>query len=376
MSSANRLDENKESQKEVEILQKEVTSQFSKAKTFLEKHWHVLLVLLLIICSYFVLTAIKNSLIQSDGNQTNFKNPSSPDLAKENKAKEDAQKKTDRIGAADQANSQIKETKQIEKDTTQFVRFSMADAYKKTLPMEVKKVESPKQDTVKKVEKTAVITTKTKQNKQVFVVKSKREKKIGKIVSNEIISEKDGFNTVVITLKNATESVSNKEYTPSKHYFKAAIYGNQTVRSGSQVRIRLLESLIMDGQAIPANSLCSGIAMLGANRVSIALTSVQVHGQTIGIKSMVFDKDLLPGIAFTNETEIQQNIQQQRNSGIDQASTHAINAIPQIGGMAGAAISTGAGVVNGISKSIRYGGIQKHIGEITLEEGYKVFVQQ
>ena len=376
MSSANRLEENQEPQKEAEILEKEVPSQFSKVKTFLKKNWLVVLILLLTISSYIGLQAVKNRLKPETGSQSDYKNPPSPDLAKDNKLKEEAQKKTDRVGSADQANNQVNETKPIEKDTAQFVRFSMANAYKKTQSIEVKKVEILKQDTVKKVEKIAIIATQPKQNEKAFVVKSKREKKISKIVPNENTSEKDGFNTVVISLKNPAERLSNKEITLKKHYFKAAIYGNQTVRSGSQVRIRLLESLTIDGQTIPANSLCSGIAILGSNRVAIALTSVQVHGQQIGIKSIVFDKDLLPGIAFTNESEVQQNIRQQRNSGIDQASNNAVNAIPPIGGIAGAALATGVGVVNGISKSIRYGGVQKHVGEIILEEGYKVFIQQ
>ena len=376
MSSANRLEENQEPQKEAEILEKEVPSQFSKVKTFLKKNWLVVLILLLTISSYIGLQAVKNRLKPETGSQSDYKNPPSPDLAKENKLKEEAQKKTDRVGSADQANNQVNETKPIEKDTVQFVRFSMANAYKKTQSIEVKKVEILKQDTVKKVEEIAIIATQPKQNEKAFVVKSKREKKISKIVPNENTSEKDGFNTVVISLKNPAERLSNKEITLKKHYFKAAIYGNQTVRSGSQVRIRLLESLTIDGQTIPANSLCSGIAILGSNRVAIALTSVQVHGQQIGIKSIVFDKDLLPGIAFTNESEVQQNIRQQRNSGIDQASNNAVNAIPPIGGIAGAALATGVGVVNGISKSIRYGGVQKHVGEIILEEGYKVFIQQ
>lgn len=376
MSSANRLEENQEPQKEAEILEKEVPSQFSKVKTFLKKNWLVVLILLLTISSYIGLQVVKNRLKPQTGSQSDYKNPPSPDLAKENKLKEEAQKTTDRVGSADQANNQVNETKPIEKDTAQFVRFSMANAYKKTQSTDVKKAENPKPDTVKKVEEIAIIATKPKQNKQIFVVKNKREKKISKIVPNEITSEKDGFNTVVISLKNPAERLSNKENTLQKHYFKAAIYGNQTVRSGSQVRIRLLESLSIDGQTIPANSLCNGIAILGSNRVAIALTSVQVHGQQIGIKSIVFDKDLLPGIAFTNESEVQQNIRQQRNSGIDQASNNAVNAIPPIGGIAGAALSTGVGVVNGISKSIRYGGVQKHVGEIILEEGYKVFIQQ
>nr|WP_299419426.1 conjugative transposon protein TraM [uncultured Emticicia sp.] len=376
MSSASRLDENKESEKEVEIPTKEVPKQLDKTKFFLKKHRLTLLILLAIIGSYVGLQMAKNNLKQETGEQTEFKSGEAPDLASENKAKEEAQTKTDRMGEADKANNQASETNQMEKDTNQLVRFSMLDVYKKTLSSEVKKVEIQKPDTIKQVEAQVIIATKPKQKQQTLIANSRREKIKYKIVSSEIITEKDGFNTVIVDSKKNIENTSYKVNSLQKHYFKAAIYGNQTVGSGSQVRIRLLESLVIDGQTIPTNSLCTGIAMLGSNRVSIALTSVQVHGQQIGIKSIVFDKDLLPGIAFMNETEVQQNIRQQRNAGIDQTSNDAINAIPQIGGVAGAALSTSVGVVNGISKSIRYGGVQKHIGEITLEEGYKVFIQQ
>jgi hypothetical protein len=373
MSSANRLEENQEAQKEVEIPHKPILSRFAKIKVFLKKNWAVLLILLLTISSFIVLQSVKNDLQSKTGEQAGFKSGETPDLAKENKAKEEAQTQIDRVGAAGQANNQINETKTMEADSNELVRFSMANAYKKT-QVNVQKVAVTKQDTIKIVEKNDMRAVKPKNNTQVFTAKSKREKI--KVAKNEIIPENEGFNTVVVSSKKSVENSDNKEFAPPKRYYKAVIYGNQTVRSGSQVRIRLLESLIVDGQTIPPNSLCTGIAILGSNRVTIALTSVQVHGQQMSIKSIVFDKDLLPGIAFTNESEVKQSIRQQRNSGIDQASNDVINNIPQIGGTAGAALSTGVGVINGISKSIRYGGVQKNIGEITLEEGYRVFIQQ
>lgn len=372
MYSANRLEENIEPQKEVEVPHKPVLSRFVKINVFLKKNWAVLLILLLTISCFIVLQAVKNGLKSKIGTQTDFKAGDTPDLAKDNKAKEEAQTQTDRVGAAE-ASNQTDETKSIQADTTQLVGFSMANAYKKT-QVKVQQIGISKQDTIKMVEKTDDRAVKPKNSTQVFISKSKKEKI--KVLKNEIIPETDGFNTVVVSSKKSAEKPLTKEIAPTKHYYKAVVYGNQTVRSGSQVRIRLLESFMVDGQIIPQNSLCTGIAILGSNRVSIALTSVQVHGQSVSIKSIVFDKDLLPGIAFTNETEVQQSIRQQRNSGIDQASNDVINNIPQIGGTAGAALSTGVGVINGISKSIRYGGVQKHIGEITLEEGYRVFIQQ
>jgi hypothetical protein len=375
MSSANRLEE-KEPQKEGEILPQPVSSGFVRVKVFLKKNWVVLLILLLTISSYIVLQAVKNDLQSKTGEQADFKGGETPDLAKENKAQEEAQTKTDRVGTANQANNQTDVTKPMQADTTQPVQFSMSDVYKKTQSNGVQKVAVTKQDSIKIIEKNNVRDVKPKYNTQVFATKRKRHKINFKASKNEIMPETEGFNTIVVSSKKSAENTTNKEFTSPKRYYKAVVYGNQTVRSGSQVRIRLLESFIIDGQTIPPNSLCTGIAILGSNRVSIALTSVQVHGQSVSIKSIVFDKDLLPGIAFTNETEIQQNIRQQRNSGIDQASNDIINNIPQIGGTAGAALSTGVGVINGISKSIRYGGVQKHIGEITLEEGYRVFIQQ
>lgn len=376
MSSANRLEGNIEPQKEGEVPHKPILSKFAKIKVFLKKNWAVLLILLLTISSFIVLQAVKNDLQSKTGEQADFKGGETPDLAKENKAKEEAQTQIDRVGAAGQANNQINETKTMEADSNELVQFSMANAYKKTQYNEVQKVAVAKQDTIKIIEKNDIRVVRQKNNTHVFAAKSKRDKTNFKVSKYEIIPETEGFNTVVVSSKKSVENTGNKEFTSPKRYYKAVVYGNQTVRSGSQVRIRLLESLTVDGQTIPPNSLCTGIAILGSNRVTIALTSVQVHGQQMSIKSIVFDKDLLPGIAFSNETEVQQSIRQQRNSGIDQASNDVINNIPQIGGTAGAALSTGVGVINGISKSIRYGGVQKHIGEITLEEGYRVFIQQ
>jgi hypothetical protein len=89
------------------------------------------LILVLIIISYIGLQAAKNGLQSKAREQADFKAGETPDLVKDNKAKEEAQTKIDRVGAAE-GNNQTDETKPLEADTTQFVRFLMSDAYKKT----------------------------------------------------------------------------------------------------------------------------------------------------------------------------------------------------------------------------------------------------
>jgi hypothetical protein len=133
MSSANRLEGNIESQKEGKVPNKPILSRFAKIKVFLEKNWAVLLILVLTIISFIVLQAVKNDLQPKIGKKTDFKTGETPDLVKDNKAREEVQTQIDRVGAAGQANNQSNETKTMEADSNKLVQFSIAKAYKKTI---------------------------------------------------------------------------------------------------------------------------------------------------------------------------------------------------------------------------------------------------
>ena len=365
----------------------------------LRKNWIVLVIIVLGIGTFFYLQSVKSSLIASNGDITSYKNPLAPDLSKKNKDLEDAQKQLTRLDIANQVNGKIDEAV---KDTNRehkkevghpvvYVRYSTSNVYGQTqnpsggvpsggvpsggVPsggVLSGGIPSAPNNAISKVE---------------YAVKKRRStEKINEHFNNAT----DGFNTVVLSGTPPSSNSSSlaetkqtlKQNSHSGGYIKAAVYGNQVVRSGSQVRIRLLESLQIDGernaaqQEIPANSLCTGIAVIGSNRVAIALTSVQVGGQQISIKKMVCDKDLLPGISFFGEDALQQGMRQQRNAATDRTTNNVLSNIPQAGGIAGVAIGTGAEIATSISNTIRYGGIQKRLGEVTLEEGYKVFIKE
>ena len=380
----------------------------------LRKNWIVLVIIILGIVTFFYLQSVKSSLIASNGDIASYKNPLAPDLSKKNKDLEDAQKQLTRLDIANQVNGKIDEAV---KDTNRehkkevghpvvYVRYSTSNVYGQTqnpsggvpsggvpsggvpsggvpsggVPsggvlsggVPSGGVPSAPNNAISKVE---------------YAVKKRRSTEK---ISGHFNNATDGFNTVVLSGTPPSSNSSSlaetkqtlKQNSHSGGYIKAAVYGNQVVRSGSQVRIRLLESLQIDGernaaqQEIPANSLCTGIAVIGSNRVAIALTSVQVGGQQISIKKMVCDKDLLPGISFFGEDALQQGMRQQRNAATDRTTNNVLSNIPQAGGIAGVAIGTGAEIATSISNTIRYGGIQKRLGEVTLEEGYKVFIKE
>lgn len=195
-----------------------------------------------------------------------------------------------------------------------------------------------------------------------------RRKRYGKaIVTTQTRPiENNTFNTT--SLENAA-TIPNPQR--KKELIKAAIYGTQIVRNSSTVRIRLLETMTIDDEIIPANTLCSGVAMMGGNRLIIMVTAFKIGADYIPAKMVVYDSnDMLPGIAYLSDNTKGQ-IRQQNNQALDNVD----NTVYNIGSSAGIVGQVGAGVVTGISRSLRYGGVQKKSGEIELNEGYKVFLK-
>lgn len=178
--------------------------------------------------------------------------------------------------------------------------------------------------------------------------------------------ENNTFNTTSLESVTTIPTLQRK-----KELIKAAIYGTQIVRNSSTVRIRLLETMTIDDEIIPANTLCSGVAMMGGNRLIIMVTAFKIGADYIPAKMVVYDSnDMLPGIAYLSDNTKGQ-IRQQNNQAFDNID----NTVYNIGSSAGIVGQVGAGVVTGISRSLRYGGVQKKSGEIELNEGYKVFLK-
>jgi hypothetical protein len=200
----------------------------------------------------------------------------------------------------------------------------------------------------------------------IFSVKARKRpnKTVGTLQTKPI--ENNTFNTT--SLENAA-TIPNPQR--KKELIKAAIYGTQIVRNSSSVRIRLLETMTIEDEIIPANTLCSGVAMMGGNRLIIMVTAFKIGADYIPAKMVVYDSnDMLPGIAYFSDNTKGQ-IRQQNNQALDNVD----NTVYNIGSSAGIVGQVGVGVVTGISRSLRYGGVQKKSGEIELNEGYKVFLK-
>ncbi|MBO0936442.1 conjugative transposon protein TraM [Fibrella sp. HMF5335] len=88
--------------------------------------------------------------------------------------------------------------------------------------------------------------------------------------------------------------------------FRAVINQNQTVINGGRVQLRLLEDMTIQDMVIPRGTLVYGVGNFGAERVSVQVSSVQLHNRIYPIKLSVYDMDGLPGIYVPNVIAVQE----------------------------------------------------------------------
>lgn len=91
----------------------------------------------------------------------------------------------------------------------------------------------------------------------------------------------------------------------SNTLFKACIHGDQTVVTGSTVRMRMLEDAVVCGMKIPANTLFYGVATLGANRLEVVVNNLKVGNTISPVSFVIFDNDAMEGQNLPNNMKAQ-----------------------------------------------------------------------
>jgi len=105
--------------------------------------------------------------------------------------------------------------------------------------------------------------------------------------------------TVDVAIGNAFYGFSDDSDTtiPSSQVIRAVVHADQTVQTGSVVKLRLLQDIFIKGVRIPANSFIFGPCAISNERVAIHLSQVQFDGQVYSIDMRVLDGvDALEGL--------------------------------------------------------------------------------
>ncbi|MBD2769347.1 conjugative transposon protein TraM [Hymenobacter sp. BT664] len=156
----------------------------------------------------------------------------------------------------------------------------------------------------------------------------------------------DGFNTVKVgnaSRMMAQGSQREQQLAPDV-FFKCVINGEQKVRTGSVVILRLLEDAVISGVTFPKNMVFAGVATVGANNVTLEVNRL---GPT-RVQADIYDFNYMPGImidpvkrvareAGMAGNELQQQTTQEISTAIDRSAS-AANSVVGVGGRVAASV--------------------------------------
>lgn len=113
-------------------------------------------------------------------------------------------------------------------------------------------------------------------------------------------------NQPIYIAENGKRTRKQQASMPSSNtLFKACIHGDQTVVTGSTVRMRMLEDAVVCGMKIPANTLFYGVATLGANRLEVVVNNLKVGNTISPVSFVIFDNDAMEGLNLPNNMKAQ-----------------------------------------------------------------------
>lgn len=205
-----------------------------------------------------------------------------------------------------------------------------------------------------------------KQNGQVFAVRPQSREVSISLMDNKSAAEyADEYNVHPEKRPNRffglDDAVTADSY--SENVIEAVVHQDQTITSGSVVKLRLLRDITVNGLFIPKDEFVNGVASLRGERLEVDIESIRYGNSIFPVKLSVYDMDGLTGIyipgAITRDVVKQngdQAIQSMNLLGFNQS----------LGAQAASAgIELGK---NLFSRKVR-------LVKVNLKAGYKVFLK-
>lgn len=120
------------------------------------------------------------------------------------------------------------------------------------------------------------------------------------IKDDDIVEEVKTEPRFIINEQGRRQRRPQYEIPGKKNLVKAAIYGDQTIVSGTPVKMRLLEPLLISGIEIPANTIFFGTASVGASRMKITVENFRYGTYMSPVSFVIFDNDAIEGLNLPN----------------------------------------------------------------------------
>lgn len=162
-------------------------------------------------------------------------------------------------------------------------------------------------------------------------------------------------------------TAAGNEAITEKNAIRACVYQTVTLSDGKELQLRLLEPMRAGNMLIPANTVLTGSAKIGGERLLITITSIQYADNVIPVEMAVYDMDGMQGIFVPNSAELNAVKEIAANMGTQMGSSITItdDAGSQLAADLGRSAIQGASQY--ISKKMRE-------VKVTLKANYKVLL--
>jgi conjugative transposon TraM protein len=171
----------------------------------------------------------------------------------------------------------------------------------------------------------------------------------------KITKNKNGFRTL---------GVSGSSTTPQGSV-RAVIHGEQKdITESSQIKLRILDPIEVDGFMIPRNTIIFGMASFSENRVNIDIENIAFRNNIYPFRGRIYDQDGFLGIYIPDNLV---------NDAKTEASSETVSAADvNFSGLTGI-VSTGANAIVNAAKNVVTGSIRRT--KVTLPANYKLIIK-
>jgi len=181
----------------------------------------------------------------------------------------------------------------------------------------------------------------------------------------------DGFNTIRYRGLNSSPDQEEEEASVPDIFYRCSVQGNQVVKTGTVVVLRLTEDATFNGITFPRNMLFSALASVDANRVNLIIDRLGPHR----VKVQTYNYAYMPGIMIDPGKRAPVQGQESFTGSMQQSGTQELsNAIAQSQQAAnswqGIAGRMGVTMLGRIPKS------GQKLREVQLPDGYPMLLSK
>lgn len=162
-------------------------------------------------------------------------------------------------------------------------------------------------------------------------------------------------------------TAAGNEAITNKNSISACVYQTIKLSDGKEMQLRLLEPMRAGNILIPANTIVTGSAKIGGERLHVTINSIHYGGNVIPVELVVYDLDGISGFSAPNSDELNAAKEIAANMGTQMGSSITITDDAGSQLLADLGRSTIQGVSQYIGKKMRK-------VEVTLKANHKVLL--